>query len=108
MKHDEGKQERQRNGKSNNDGGANADQKENQHDQYQHHAAQQVAFDGVCSQVYEFAAVVERLDLYVMRKDVAIQFFGLRLDVLQNILRLLAAEHENDAFNRIITFLEAE
>ena len=108
VQHDEGKQQRQRNGERDNDGGAEADQKEDQHDQHQHHAAKQIGFNRVRGQVHQFAAIVKGNDLDVWRQDAAIQFFGLGLDSLQDILRLPAAEHENDALDRIVILLKAE
>ena len=71
------------NGERNDDGGAKADQKEDQHDQHQHHAAEQVGFDCVGREVDEFAAIVERMDLYVGRQDVAVEFFRLGFDAFQ-------------------------
>ena len=98
----------ERNGEGDNDGGAEADQKEDQHDQHQHHAAKQVVLHRVGGQLDQFAAIVKGMDLYVRRQNLPVQFLGLGLDALQNVLRLLAAQHENDAFDRVVIFLEAE
>ena len=108
MEHDEGKQKRERNGEGNNDGGAEADQEENQHNQNQHHAAKQVRFDRVGGQVDQFAAVIIRMNLDVGRQDLAVQFLGFCFNSFQDVLRLLPTQHENDAFDRIVIFLEAE
>src|SRR5580692_12282390 len=48
------------------------------------------------------------MNLDVGGKDLAVQFLGLCFDSLQDILRLLAAQHENDALDGIVIFLEAE
>ncbi len=45
------------------------------------------------------------MDLHVRRQYLPIQFVGFRLDALQYVLRLLAAEHQNHAFNRIVILL---
>ncbi len=37
-----------------------------------------------------------------------IQFVGFGLDVFQNVLRLLSAQHQDDAFDGVIIFLKAE
>ena len=37
-----------------------------------------------------------------------VQFFGLGFDCLENVLRLLSAQHEDDAFDGVVIFLEAE
>ena len=58
--------------------------------------------------VDQFAAVVIRMNLDVGRQDLVVQFFGLGLHSLQDVLRLLSAQHENDAFDGIVILLEAE
>src|SRR5271157_1937448 len=42
------------------------------------------------------------------RQDLAVQFLRLCFNSLQNVLRLLPAQHENDALDDIVIFLEAE
>src|SRR4029077_3247996 len=84
------------------------DQKENQHHQYQHHAAKQVRFHRVRGQVHELAAVVKRMDLDVGGQGVAVQFLGFCFNVFQDVLRLFPAQHENDALNGIVILLEPE
>ena len=37
-----------------------------------------------------------------------VQFFGFRLDALQHVLRLLAAQHHDDAFHGVIGLVESE
>ena len=51
MQDDEGKQKRQRNGQRDDDCGADADQEKDQHNQDQHHAAQQVVFDRIRGEI---------------------------------------------------------
>src|SRR5580704_12675701 len=108
VEHDEGKQKRERDGEGNDDRCAEADQEENQHDQNQHHAAKEVGPDCVRSQVYQFAAVVIRMNLNVRREDLAVQFLSFCFDSFEDALRLLSAQHEDDAINRIVIFLKAE
>ena len=48
------------------------------------------------------------MDLHIRRQDLAVQFFRLGLDAFQDILRLLASQHQNDAFHGVIVVLEAE
>ena len=48
------------------------------------------------------------MNLNVRRQDLAVQFVRLCLNSFEDVLRLLPAQHENDAFNRIVIFLEAE
>src|SRR5690242_16230171 len=105
---DEGKQQRQRDRESHDNGGANADQKENQHDQHQHHAAQQVVLHRVSGQIHQPAAVVEGKNLHVLGENLLVELPGLFLHAFEHGLRLLAAAHEDDAFDRIIVALEAE
>ena len=99
---------RERNGEGDDDRRAETDQEENQNDQHQDHAAEQVVFDRVRGQFHQIAAVVVGMDLDVWRQDVAVEFLGLGFHALQNVLRLLAAQHEDDAFDRVIILLEAE
>src|ERR1017187_7928700 len=108
MQGDEGKQKGKRNGERDNDGCAKTDQEENQNDQHQDHAAEEVAFHRICGERDQFTPVVKRVDFDVLRKDVAIQFIGLSFHALENVLRLLAAEHENHALNRIVVLLISE
>ncbi len=108
VQNDEGEQQRQRNGERDDHRRAEADQEEDQDDQHQHHAAQQVVFHRVGGELHQFAAVVVGVDLDVLGQDVLVELLGLCLDAFQHILRLLAAPHQDDAFDRIIVLLEAE
>ena len=58
-----------------------------------------------CDQV---AAVVERVDLHVLRQDAVVQLPRLRLDALQHRLRLLAGAHQDDAFHGVVLVVEPE
>src|SRR5215469_3485702 len=108
VQNDEGKEQRQRNRKRDDDGRANADQEKDKDNQHQHHAAQQVGFNRVGGEPHQLAAIVVGMDLHIGREDRAVQLIGLRLDSFKNVLRLLAAQHENDAFDSVIVVLIAE
>ena len=108
VKHDEGKQQRQWNGQRDNDGRAKADQEKDQNDQHQHHAAKQVVLNRIGRQIDQVAAVVIGMNLDVGRQNLAIQFLCLGLHSFEYVLRLLAAQHEDDAFDCVVIFLKAE
>src|SRR5277367_651493 len=44
----------------------------------------------------------------VGRQDLSVQFLGLSFDRFQDVLCLLPAQHQNDAFDRIVIFFVAE
>src|ERR1039458_5171052 len=48
------------------------------------------------------------MDLDVRRQDLAVQFLRFCLNSFQNGLRLLPTQHQNDALDCIVVFLEAE
>src|ERR1700690_3509476 len=48
------------------------------------------------------------MDLDVRRQDLVVKFLRLCFDSLEDVLGLLAAQHENDALDGIVIFLEAE
>ena len=87
---------------------ANADQEKDQNDQHQDHAAKQVGFDGIGGQLHQFAAIVIRMDLYIRRQYRTVQLFRLGFHGLQNVLRLLAAKHQDYAFDGVIVLLVAK
>src|SRR5271170_902626 len=58
--------------------------------------------------MYEFTAVVIRMNLNVRGQDLVVQLLCLRFDSFEDGLSLLPAQHEDDALNRIVVFLEAE
>ena len=59
-------------------------------------------------EIDQFAAIVKGMDLHIGRQDLAVEFFGFRLNAFEHVLRLLAAQHQDDAFHGIIVFLKAE
>src|SRR5262249_17355516 len=89
-------------------GRPNADQEKDQHNEHQNHPAEQIVFYGAGGQFHQVATVVKRTDFYVPGQDHLIQLFGLVLDPFQHVLRLLAAAHKDDTFDRVIVFLETE
>ena len=104
----ESEQQAERNGERHNDRRAHAHQKENQHDQDQDHAAFEVVLDRVDGELHQVAAVVERMDLHVRRQNAIVEFLGLLFHARQDVLGLLAGQHEDDAFDPVIVLLEAE
>src|SRR5208337_375930 len=93
---------------SDDNGRANADQKEDQNDQDQHHAAEQVGFYRISGQRYQFAAVIVRTDFDVRREYRPIQFIRLFLNGFEDVLRLLPAKHQYDALNGVVVLLKAK
>ncbi len=83
-------------------------QEEDQHDQHQRHPEHHVVLDRVDCEPHQVAAVVERVYLDVRRQDAMVQLLGFLLNPGEHILRLLAAQHEDHAFDRVAIFLEAE
>ena len=104
----EGEKQSERNGQSHNDGGAHADQKEDKHDQHQGHAQQQIVFHRADREPYQITTVVIGTHFYVRRKNMFVQFLGFFFHTLQNVLGLLAAEHHDDAFDRVIVLVKSE
>ncbi len=108
VQHDECEEQGQRNRERNDDRGAEADQKKDQDDQHQHHAAKQVRFHGVGRELHQVAAIIIGVNFDVGRKHRPVQFVGLGLDSFQYGLGLLAAAHQDHALDRIVIFLKAE
>src|ERR1017187_5333749 len=48
------------------------------------------------------------MNLNVRRQDLAVQFLRFRFNSLENVLRLLPTQHENDALNGIVILLETK
>ena len=105
MQKNEGEEQRERNGERGDDGGADADQEEDQNDQHENHAAKEIAFDGVGGDADQVAAVVIRTDADVARKHGLVDLFGFLLDAFEDVLGLLAAAHEDDAFDGVVVIL---
>src|SRR5277367_1487519 len=99
---DEGKEKSKRNRESGDDGCADADEKKDQNDEHERHAAKKILFNGVGGDFDEIAAIVIRTHLHVGRKKIAINFGRFFLDALKDVLRLLAAAHQDDAFNGVV------
>ena len=56
----------------------------------------------------QFAAIVKRNYFDVWRQDAAIQFLGLSLNSLKDILCLPSPENEDNALDGVIIFLKSE
>jgi hypothetical protein len=102
------KEQRQWNRERHDHRGAEAHQKENQHDQHQDHSAQKVRFHRIRSQFHQIAAVVVRHHFDVGRQDVIVKFFCFLLHAFEHVLRLIAAQHQDDAFDGVIRLVEPE
>ncbi len=103
-----GKKQSQRNGERDDHRGANAYQETHQDNEDESHAQQHVVLDRVDGQLHQVAAVVVRPHLDVRGQNVFIELLGFLFDAFQDVLRLLAASHHDDAFDGIICFVEAE
>src|SRR5271156_5610637 len=104
----EGEKQCERNRQSHDNGGAHADQKEDEHDEDQGHAQQEIVLDRGHRQPHQVASVVVGPHFYIGRKNMFVQFFGLFFHTFQNVLRLLAAEHQDDAFDNIVILVKSE
>src|SRR5580692_1707286 len=105
MEKNESEKKSERHSERGNDGGSDADKEKDEDDKNERHAAKEVPFDGVGSDLDEIAAVVVRADFDVGGQKIAIDFDCFLLDTLENILRLLAAAHEDDAFDSVVVIL---
>src|ERR1700686_4174916 len=109
---DEGEEESERNGERSNYSGTDADEKKDKNDKNKRHAAQKIPFDGVGGDAYEIAAIIKWADFDIGGEKIAVQLDSFLLDALEDILRLLATAHEDDAFDGVgVVFpfvLEAE
>src|SRR5271165_5868413 len=98
---DEGKQKSERNGERGNNGSTDANQKEDQDDENECHAPKKIPFDRVGGDFDEIAAVIVGTHFDVGREKIAVNFDGFFLNAFENILRLFASAHENDAFDGV-------
>ena len=105
---DERKQQRERNRRGDDQSRADVEQEEHEHDHHQHDPAEEIVFHDARRQRDQVHAVVERVNLHVLRQDVIVQFFGLRFGELEHGLRLLARAHQDHAFHRIVAIIESE
>ena len=69
---------------------------------------EQIVLHGIGGELYQLAAIVIWIDFDVRRQNALVQFLGLRFHSFQNILRLLSAKHQDDAFHGIVILLKAE
>jgi hypothetical protein len=56
----------------------------------------------------KIAPVIVGPDSYVARQEIAVDLRGLLFHTFENVLRLLAGEHEDDAFDPVVIVLETE
>ena len=87
---------------------SNVVEEEDQYHHYEHYPAEKVVLHSLGRELYQVAAVVERDDLYILRKDRAVQLFRLLFHAFQNRLRLFAGTHQDHTFHCIILIVEAE
>src|SRR5580704_2671447 len=97
-----GEEQGQRNGQRGDHRGAKTDQEENENDKDQRHAAEKIAFDRIGGDANKVAAVVVGTNLHVRREQRPVDLLGFLLHPLENVLCLLAAAHQDDAFDRVI------
>src|SRR6185437_7675177 len=102
MQNYERKEQAERNGQRDNHRGTDAEQEKEQHNHNQNHAPDQVAFHGVGSELYQIAAIVKRTDLYIFGQDGTVEFVRLLFHRFENVLGLLIAAHQDDAFNGVV------
>src|SRR6266851_2623595 len=102
VKKNKSKQQSERDGEGGDDGSTHANQKKDQDNQNQNHSAKQIAFDGVGGDANEIAAVVKRTNLDITGQKSLVNFFRFSLNALEDVLRLLAAAHQNDAFDGVV------
>src|SRR5690349_13097850 len=105
---DEREKERERNRDGNDETGSHVVQKEDQNDDDEQNAAQQIVLDRSCRERDQLTAVVERVDLDVLRENAGVELLRHRLDALEHRLRLLAGAHQNDALDRVILIVITE
>ena len=65
----------------------------------------QIVLDGVGGDANEVAAIVVRMNFYVGRQRVAVELVGFLFHAAQDVLRLLAAAHQDHAFDSVVVVL---
>ena len=105
---DESEQQREWNRRGDDEPGANVEEEEHENDDDQHDAAQQIVLHHPRGERDQIHAIVKRVDLHILRQDVVIEFFRLRLGELQHGLRLLAGAHQDHALDGIVAIVESE
>src|SRR5580765_427490 len=98
----ESEEQREWDGERSYNGSANTDQKENQNDQDENHAVKQILFHSTGGDTDQIAAVVIRTNPHVARQHGLVDFLGPAFDRFQDVLGLLSAAHQNDAFYGIV------
>src|SRR5260221_10416552 len=103
QQHDaDGEEQRERDGRGDDDGAAQIAKEDKLHHEYQHDAEDHVVQHGARGDIDQLAAVVDLFDMHPGRQDVrAVDLRHLRLDALYGGLALLAAPHEDDALNDV-------
>src|SRR5260370_6679129 len=102
VKKKKSKQQSERDGEGGDDRRTLANQKKDQDNQNQNHSAKQIAFNGISGHANQVTAIVVGPDANVARKQILVDFLGLPLHSFENVLGLLAAAHQNDAFDGIV------
>ena len=74
----------------------------------QQHAAQQVSFHRLRRQLDQIAAVVERDNFDILGQDFIVEFLGLRLNPLQDVLGFFARAQQDDTLHGVVLLLVAE
>ncbi len=105
---DEGEHQRQRDGRGDDQSGAEIVEEEDEDDDDEEHASEQVFLDGPGREGDEVAPVVEGMDLDIFRQDGVVQLFGLLLDPVENDLGLLSAPHEDYSLHGLVAFVVPE
>src|SRR5271155_3487682 len=108
MQEHKSKEQTEGNGDGDDHGRTEIEQEEQQNDQDEHHAAEEIVFDGCYGVFDEDVTVVERNDLDVFGQDVFIEVIRLLFHGRENGLRLFAAAHEDNALDGIIVLAETE
>ncbi len=99
---DEREKQRQRDRRRDDQARPQIVEEEDQHDDNQQHAPQEIALDDPGRQVDQPAAIIEGVNLDVLRQDLLVKLLGLGLDGLQDVLGLFAGAHQNDPFDGVV------
>ena len=67
-----------------------------------------LCFDGIGGHSHQIAAIVKRADFDVGRQETVIELLGFLFDAGEHVLGLLAAKHQNHAFDHVVIILKAE
>ena len=105
---DEREQQREWNGRRDDQTGTKIVEKEYEDDDDEQYAPQQILLHDIRRQLDQIGPVVKRHDLDVLGQDLFVEFLRLRLDAFQNVLRFFAGAQEDHAFHRVVLLLVAE